>query len=52
MSPKIHILILNWNGADYLSQCIDSILKIDYDNYIVTVIVHRPRYKEPGKSKR
>ena len=38
MNPKIHILILNWNGADYLSQCIDSILKIDYDNYIVTVI--------------
>ena len=38
MNPKIHIFILNWNGEQYLSRCIDSIKKIDYSNYKVTVI--------------
>ena len=38
MNPKIHIFILNWNGEEYLSKCIDSIKEIDYSNYKVTVI--------------
>ena len=38
MNPKIHIFILNWNGEQYLSKCIDSIKKINYSNYKITVI--------------
>ena len=38
MNPKIHILILNWNGQKYLSRCIDSIKEINYSNYKITVI--------------
>ena len=38
MNPKIHILILNWNGKNCLTECINSVKKIDYSNYIITVI--------------
>ena len=38
MNPKIHIFILNWNGQAYLSECLDSVKKIDYSNYKITVI--------------
>ena len=38
MNPKIHILILNWNGEKYLSKCIDSVKEIKYSNYKITVI--------------
>ena len=38
MNPKIHILILNWNGQNCLTQCINSVKKIDYSNYVITVI--------------
>ena len=38
MNPKIHIFILNWNGQDYLSECLDSVKEIDYSNYRITVI--------------
>ena len=38
MNPKVHVLILNWNGEKYLSQCVDSIKEINYSNYQITVI--------------
>ena len=38
MDPKIHVLILNWNGEKYLSKCIDSVKEIKYSNYKITVI--------------
>ena len=38
MNPKVHIFILNWNGQNYLPQCLDSVKKIDYPNYKITVI--------------
>ena len=38
MNPKIHIFILNWNGQNYLSECLDSVKEIDYSNYKITVI--------------
>ena len=38
MNPKVHIFILNWNGQDYLSKCLDSNRQIDYSNYRITVI--------------
>ena len=38
MNPKIHILILNWNGQNCLTECINSVKKIDYSNYMITII--------------
>ena len=36
--PIVNILILNWNNKNILSDCISSILKSTYNNYIITVI--------------
>ena len=36
--PLINILILNWNNKKILLDCIYSIKKSNYDNYIITVI--------------
>ena len=38
MNPKIHVLVLNWNGSKYIEQCIDSIIKNNYPNYSLTII--------------
>ena len=38
ITPKVHILILNWNGKDILYDCINSIFNSDYRNYEVTII--------------
>ena len=35
---KVNILILNWNGINVLEECIHSILKSDYSNFLITVI--------------
>ena len=36
--PNVHILILNWNGKDYLYDCVKSVLNSNYPNFKVTVI--------------
>ena len=38
ISPNLHVCILNWNGGDTLSQCINSILSNDASNFRITVI--------------
>ncbi len=38
ISPKFNICILNWNGGEMLSQCIDSILSNRATNFKITVI--------------
>ena len=37
-TPHIKILILNWNGIDVISNCLESVNKISYENYSITVI--------------
>jgi GT2 family glycosyltransferase len=36
--PSVNILVLNWNGADILYDCIESIYNSNYSNYVVTII--------------
>lgn len=36
-SPKVAIVILNWNGRSYLEKFLPSVLATDYDNYEVVV---------------
>ena len=38
MNPKIHVLILNWNGSKYLNESIESIKNNNYSNFKITVI--------------
>jgi len=36
--PKVHIVILNWDGQEVLRECIDSIEKMEYTNYEIIVV--------------
>jgi len=38
MNPKIHIIILNWNGFPDTLECLESLRKIEYDNYEVVIV--------------
>jgi GT2 family glycosyltransferase len=39
MFKTVSICIVNWNGMDYLSKCLDSIYKQDYKGQIEIIIV-------------
>lgn len=47
-SPRIAIVILNWNGLDDTVECLDSIRRATYDNYKV-VLVDNGSVKDEGK---
>ena len=36
--PKVHIVILNWNGWRDTIECLESILRVDYPNYDIVVV--------------
>ena len=37
-SPKVSIIIVNFNGKNLLEKCLNSLFKIDYDNYEVILV--------------
>lgn len=37
-NPKVSIIVPNWNGIKYTLKCLDSIKKLNYDNYEVIVV--------------
>lgn len=37
-SPLVYVLILNWNGKSLTVDCVESVLKSDYENFRVLVI--------------
>ena len=36
--PKVSIIILNWNGWEDTTECLESLRKITYPNYEVIVV--------------
>jgi GT2 family glycosyltransferase len=38
LQPKVSIIILNWNGLEDTSECLRSVLDLDYDNREVIVL--------------
>lgn len=36
--PKVSIIILNWNGLNDTFQCLESLRKVTYPNYEITVV--------------
>ncbi|MFU0783662.1 MAG: Glycosyl transferase family 2 [Thermoanaerobacterium thermosaccharolyticum] len=38
MNPKVGIIIVNYNGEKYTNDCIKSVFKSSYQNYLVIVI--------------
>ena len=37
-SPRISIIVLNWNGLKYTTECLESLQTIEYPNYQVVVV--------------
>lgn len=50
-SPKVSIIILNWNGWQDTLECLESLAKITYQNYEVVVIDNNSTNESPAKLK-
>ena len=38
LQPKVSIIIVNYNGRILLQKCLESISKIDYNNYEIIIV--------------
>jgi hypothetical protein len=38
IGPKITIIIVNWNGKEFLKDCLDSVLKQSYENFKILFV--------------
>jgi glycosyltransferase involved in cell wall biosynthesis len=38
-SVLVSVVILNWNGGDYLRRCVKSVLETDYPRNLIEVII-------------
>src|SRR5687767_92180 len=38
MSKKVSIIIINWNGLNFLKDCLTSLSRIDYPNYEIIIV--------------
>ena len=37
-SPKVSIIIVNYNGKELLQKCLDSLFKVNYDNFEIILV--------------
>lgn len=35
---KVSVIIVNWNGKDYIIKCIESLMDLDYEDYEIIVV--------------
>ena len=38
MKPLVYIIIVNWNGEKVIIDCLNSLSRLDYDNYKILVV--------------
>src|ERR1043165_3486942 len=38
INPLVYIVILNWNNATDTIECLDSLVKMNYKNYVIILI--------------
>ncbi|MDZ7336927.1 MAG: glycosyltransferase family 2 protein [candidate division KSB1 bacterium] len=38
MAPKVFVITLNWNGRQWLEDCLTSVLALDYPNFEVVMV--------------
>ena len=38
MSPKVSIIIVNWNSKDYIKNCIDSLLNQTFRDFEIILV--------------
>jgi len=50
--PKVSIIILNWNGLKDTIECLESLKKITYPNYEVTVVDNGSKGNNAGQNKK
>jgi GT2 family glycosyltransferase len=48
-TPKVSIVILNWNGYDVTRECLISLSKIDYPNYEIVLVDNGSTDGSPDK---
>ena len=36
--PKVSVIIINYNGKELLEKCLDSLFKVEYDNFEVLIV--------------
>ena len=36
--PKVSVIIVNYNGKELLEKCLESLFKVDYDNFEVIIV--------------
>ena len=36
--PKVSVIIINYNGKELLEKCLESLFKVEYDNFEVVVV--------------
>jgi len=37
-APFVYVILLNWNGWQYTTKCIESLRRLNYPNYRVVVV--------------
>ncbi|MDO8658014.1 MAG: glycosyltransferase family 2 protein [Candidatus Levybacteria bacterium] len=47
-SPKISIVVLNYNGIDDTKKCLESLIKTSYPNFEIIVVDNGSTYNEAG----
>ena len=46
MPPKVSIVLLNWNSSEHTIECIESLQRIKYENYSITIVDNNSQIKD------